>query len=128
MEWMDKGGQSKERKEMEKIKMERKGREKQLEALKRKERNGQEWKGKVGMERISRNGKEKKEKGRKGKKRKGIEWKERKGMEGTERNEKEQKGKGSRHGKDGRLPNGRRYMERKEGKNRVDTKEGEKEE
>jgi hypothetical protein len=67
------------------MKKERKG--KQVEELQGKERNGQEWKGIVRMERISRNGKEKKGKGRKGnewtgwkekerkgKKRKGMEW------------------------------------------------------
>ncbi len=44
--------------------------------------------------------------------------KKRKGMERMERNEKERKGKGSTHGKEGRLPNGRRFVEREVGKNR----------
>ncbi len=67
-------------------------------------RKGKEW---AGMERISRGGKEKKGKGSKGKQIKGIEWKEQKGMK--------RKGKGSRCGKKERLPNGRRYVEEKQG-------------
>ncbi len=72
------------------------------------------------MERKRKGRKGKEMNGQGGKKKKGKERKEEKrnGMERMERNEKKRKGKGSRHGKDGRLPNGRRYVEREAGKNR----------